>query len=106
MEHGGVSRRKSLTIIRELRDAKMIVAKRSRYIGTNLELTSKGLELTTTVSSVTAVRAVQLVDAISNSYTASTVDIATNKFLDGVRGKVQTWATDSLRAHRLEMTAT
>jgi hypothetical protein len=90
MEHGAVSRRKSLMILRELRESKLVIAKKSRYIGTNLELTiaveSKLLELTTTASSDTAV---QLVATISNSYTASTdskVNIATY-FLDGVEGE-------------------
>ena len=87
MEYGSVSRRKSMAILRELRDLKLVVAKKSRYIGTNLELAiaveSKVLELTNSANSVTAV---QLIDAISNSYiasTASTVNKATY-FLNGV----------------------
>jgi len=87
MEHGAVSRRKSLDILRELRENNAVVARKSRYVGTNLELTSLGLELTTTVTPVSAITAVQLVSSIYNSYTASTVDIATNKFLDEVEGK-------------------
>ncbi|CAB4129508.1 hypothetical protein UFOVP115_33 [uncultured Caudovirales phage] len=87
MEHGGVSRRKSLDIIREMRDQSLVIGRRSRYIGTNLELTNKGLELTASVSSVSTVTAVQLVSSIYNSYTASTVNKATNKFLDEVEGE-------------------
>jgi len=91
MENGGVSRRKSMDIIRELRSLKLINAKRSRHIGTNLELTvaveSKVFELTNKVTSVTSVTAVQLVSSIYNSYTASTVNKATNKFLDEVEGE-------------------
>ena len=90
MENGGVSRRKSMDIIRELRTLKLINAKRSRHIGTNLELTvaveSKVFELTNKVTSVTSVTAVQLVSSIYNSYTASTVNKATY-FLDGVEGE-------------------
>lgn len=87
MEHGAVSRRKSLDILRELREKNAVIARKSRYVGTNLELTSLGLELTTTVTPVSTITAVQLVSSIYNSYTASTVDIATNKFLDEVEGK-------------------
>ena len=81
----GLSRRKSLAVLKELRDAKAIIAKKSRYIGTNLELTSKGLELTAMVSSISTTTAVQLVSAISNSYTARTTIKATNKFFDEVK---------------------
>lgn len=84
MEYGSVSRRKSLDILRELRESEMLIARKSRYIGTKLELTKKALELTSTVSPVSTVTAVQLVSAISNSYTARTTDIATNKFFDEV----------------------
>ena len=87
MEHGAVSRRKSLNILRELRDSKLIIAKKNRIIGTILELTSRGLELTNMASSVSSITAVQLVSHISNSYTASTANKATNKFLDKVEGK-------------------
>jgi hypothetical protein len=87
MEHGAVSRRKSLNIWRELRESKLIIAKKNKIIGTVLELTSRSLELTNTVSSVSTVTAVQLVSSIYNSNTASTSNKATNKFLDEVEGK-------------------
>ena len=87
MEHGAVSRRKSLNILRELRENKLIIAKKNKIIGTVLELTSRSLELTNTVSSVSTVTAVQLVSSIYNSNTASTSNKATNKFLDEVEGK-------------------
>lgn len=87
MEHGGVSRRKSLNILRELREHKLLTAKKNKIIGTILELTSRGLELTNTVSSVSTATAVQLVSSIYNSNTASTVNKATNKFLDKVEGE-------------------
>jgi hypothetical protein len=77
MKYGPVSRRKSMDIIRELKAAKLIHAKRSRHIGTNLELT-------VAVSSVTSVTAVQPISSISNSSIASTSSYATNKFFDEV----------------------
>lgn len=84
----GISRRKSRAVLAELKQFNFVVAKRSRYIGTHLELTStvpsKLLERTSMVPPVSTVTAVQLVSSISNSYTARTTDIATNKFLDGI----------------------
>jgi hypothetical protein len=87
MSEGKISRRKSLDILRELRSSGMVKAKKSRHIGTVLELTTKALELTNLASSVSSATAVQLVSAISNSYTARTTIKATNKFLDEVEGK-------------------
>jgi len=75
MEHKGLSRRKSLSVLQELRDANCL--KMTRLVGGGTKTKVVMSEVTKSVSS------------IYNSYTASTTNIATNKFLDGVEGKEQ-----------------
>lgn len=81
----GVSRRKSYAILKELRDANLV--KMTKLIGGGTTLKVVASDSTTVVESGNSYIAVQLVKPISNSYTARTTNIATNKFLDGVEGK-------------------
>ena len=81
----GISRRKSYAILKELRDANLV--KMTKLIGGGTTLKVVASDSTTVVESGNSYIAVQLVKPISNSYTARTTNIATNKFLDGVEGK-------------------
>jgi hypothetical protein len=81
----GVSRRKSYAILKELRDANLV--EMVKYVGGGTTLKVVVSDSTTVVESGNSHMAVQLVSRISNSYTARTTNIATNKFLDGVEGK-------------------
>jgi hypothetical protein len=81
----GISRRKSYAILKELRDANLV--KMVKYVGGGTTLKVVVSDSTTVVESGNSYIAVQLVSSISNSYTARTTNIATNKFLDGVEGK-------------------
>lgn len=87
MEHG-VSRRKSMEIMRELKQAGKLRARKSRGNGTKLELT-------TVVGSVSPVlqNSSTASSTISNSSTASTTNSATNKFLvvNEEEGKSMGW---------------
>jgi len=85
MEHKGLSRRKSLSVLQELREANCL--KLTRLIGGGTKTKVVMSEMTKSVLSGYRHIAVQLVSSIYNSYTASTTNIATNKFLDGVEGK-------------------
>ncbi len=82
MEHKGLSRRKSLSVLQELRDANCIKMTRIVGAGTNTKLVMS--DVTKSVMSGYRHIAVQQVSSISNSYTASTTNIATNKFFDEV----------------------
>lgn len=85
MEHKSLSRRKSLAVLQELRDANCI--KMTRVVGAGTKTKVVMSDVTKSVISGYRHIAVQLVSHISNSNTASTTNIATNKFLDGVEGK-------------------
>jgi len=85
MEHKGLSRRKSLSVLQELRDANCI--KMTRIVGAGTKTKVVMSDVTKSVISGYRHIAVQLVSHISNSNTASTTNIATNKFLDEVEGK-------------------
>ena len=85
MEHKGLSRRKSLVVLQELRDANCI--KMTRIVGAGTKTKVVMSDVTKSVISGYRHIAVQLVSHISNSNTASTTNIATNKFLDEVEGK-------------------
>lgn len=84
----GLSRRKSMEVMRELKRHGSVRARKSRGNGTKLELT-------TLVSSDTAIRqnSSTASSSISNSYTASTTNSATNKFLveNEEEGKSMGW---------------
>lgn len=75
----GVSRRRSRDIIRELKEAKCLTL--TRLVGGGSSLKVVRSESTSVVRSGYSYTASS---AISNSYTASKVNIATNKFLDEV----------------------
>lgn len=81
----GVSRRRSRDILRELKDMNYLRVVSNPGGGSSLKLVRS--EGTTPVRSGYPYTAVQLVSSISNSYTASTANKATNKFLDEVEGK-------------------
>lgn len=81
----GVSRRKSLAILRELREANYIKIVKLVGGGTNVKLVTS--DVTTVVTSGIAVDAVTLVSSNSVSYTAVTSSKATNKFFDEVEGE-------------------
>jgi hypothetical protein len=85
MDHKGLSRRKSLSVLQELRDANCI--KMTRIVGAGTKTKVVMSDVTKSVISGYRHIAVQLVSHISNSTTASTTNIATNKFLDKVEGK-------------------
>jgi len=85
MEHKGLSRRKSLSVLQELRDANCL--KMTRLVGGGTKTKVVMSDVTKSVLSGYRHIAVQLVSSIYNSYTASTTNIATNKFLDEVEGK-------------------
>jgi len=85
MEYKSLSRRKSLAVLQELRDANCI--KMTRLVGGGTKTKVVMSDMTKTVLSGYSHIAVQLVSSISNSSTASTTNIATNKFLDEVEGK-------------------
>lgn len=85
MEHKGLSRRKSAAVLQELRDANCL--KMTRLVGGGTKTKVVLSESTKLVLSGYRHIAVQLVSSISNSNTASTTNIVTNKFLDGVEGK-------------------
>ena len=82
MDNCGLSRRKSLSVLQELRDANCIKMTRIVGAGTNTKLVMS--DVTKLVMSGYRNIAVQQVSSISNSYTASTTNIATNKFFDRV----------------------
>lgn len=81
----GISRRKSYAILKELRDANLV--KMTKYVGGGTTLKVVASDSTVVAESGNSYIAVQLVSSISNSYTARTTNIATNKFLDRVEGK-------------------
>jgi len=85
MEYKSLSRRKSLAVLQELRDANCI--KMTRLVGGGTKTKVVMSDVTKMVLSGYSHIAVQLVSSISNSSTASTTNIATNKFLDEVEGK-------------------
>jgi len=85
MEYKSLSRRKSLSVLQELRDANCI--KMTRLVGGGTKTKVVMSDVTKMVLSGYSHIAVQLVSSISNSSTASTTNIATNKFLDEVEGK-------------------
>lgn len=85
MEHKGLSRRKSLAVLQELREANCL--KMTRLVGGGTKTKVVMSDVTKSVISGYRHIAVQLVSNISNSYTASTTNIATNKFFDEVEGK-------------------
>jgi len=85
MEYKSLSRRKSLSVLQELRDANCI--KMTRLVGGGTKTKVVMSDVTKMVLSGYNHIAVQLVSSISNSSTASTTNIATNKFLDEVEGK-------------------
>jgi len=85
MENCSLSRRKSLAALQELREANCI--KMTRLVGGGTKTKLVMSEMTKSVLSGYRHIAVQLVSSISNSSTASTTNIVTNKFLDGVEGK-------------------
>jgi len=85
MEHCGLSRRKSASVLQELREANCL--KMTRLVGGGTKTKVVLSESTKSVLSGYRYIAVQQVSSIYNSYTAGTVNIATNKFLDGVEGK-------------------
>jgi hypothetical protein len=87
----GVSRRKSLAILKELRDAEHIEIVKLVGGGTNVKLVTSDMprvvtsDVTSLDTSGIAEAAVQLLQLISNSSNARTADIATNKFFDEVK---------------------
>jgi hypothetical protein len=81
----GLSKRKSYAILKELREANLV--KMVKYVGGGTTLKVVESDSPTVVESGNSYIAVQLVSSISNSYTARTTNIATNKFLDRVEGK-------------------
>lgn len=83
MEEKGLSRRKSYAILKELRDANYVRIIKNVGGGTTLKVVVS--DSTTLAESGNANTAVQLVTAISNSYTARTTIKATNKFFDEVK---------------------
>lgn len=85
MEYKSLSRRKSLAVLQELRDANCI--KMTRLVGGGTKTKVVMSDMTKMVLSGYSHIAVQLVSSISNSSTASTTNKATNKFLDEVEGK-------------------
>ena len=86
MEHKGLSRRKSQAVLQELRDANCL--KMTRLVGGGTKTKVVMSESTKSVLSGYRHIAVQLVSNINNiGYTASTTNIATNKFLDEVEGE-------------------
>lgn len=91
MTENGVSKRRSLSILKELREANYIKIVKLAGGGTNVKLvTSDVPTVGTSGNSYTAS------SAISNSYTASKVNNATNKFLDEVEGKEDEMGWDGL----------
>jgi hypothetical protein len=85
MENCGLSRRKSASVLQELRDANCL--KMTRLVGGGTKTKVVLSDATKSVLSGYRHIAVQQVSSISNTNTASTINIATNKFLDGVEGK-------------------
>jgi len=82
MTEHGVSKRRSLAILKELREANYLKIVKLAGGGTNVKLvTSDVPTVGTSGNSYTAS------SAISNSYTASKVNKATNKFLDDIEGE-------------------
>ncbi|NBW10249.1 MAG: hypothetical protein EBR82_19695 [Caulobacteraceae bacterium] len=85
MDNCGLSRRKSASVLKELREANCL--KMTRLVGggtkTKLVLSDNTKSVLSGYSNI----AVQQVSSIYNSYTASTTNIVTNKFFDEVKGK-------------------
>lgn len=82
MQHLELSRRKSYAVLKELCDANFVRIIKQVGGGTNIRLVVS--DTTKMVVSGIAVDAVQLLQPISNSSNARTVNLATNKFFDGV----------------------
>lgn len=88
----GVSRRKSLAILKELREAKYIEIVKLVGGGTNVKVVTS--DVTTVVTSGIAIDAVTLVSSNSVSYTAVTSNKATNKFFDEVEEESESMGYD------------
>jgi hypothetical protein len=88
----GVSKRKSLAILKELRDANYIKIVRLAGGGTNVKVVTS--DVPTVGTSDIAVDAVQPISYISNSSIASTSSYATNKFFDEVEEEGKTVGYD------------
>lgn len=82
MEEGGVSKRRSLAILKELSDSNLLKISKLAGGGTSVKVVTS--DVPTVDTSGYAYTAVTLVSSISNSYTAVTTDKATNKFQNGV----------------------
>ena len=85
MEEGGVSKRRSLAILKELSDSNLLKISKLAGGGTSIKVVASDVH--TVGTSGYAYTAVTLVSSISNSYTAVTTDKATNKFQNGVLEK-------------------
>ena len=85
MDNCGLSRRKSASVLKELREANCL--KMTRLVGGGTKTKLVLSENTKSVLSGYRNIAVQQVSSIYNSYTASTTNIVTNKFFDEVKGK-------------------
>jgi len=89
----GLSKRKSLAILKELRDGNKIKIVKLAGGGTNIKVVTSDMpgvgtsDVPGVGTSDNSYLAVQQVSAISNSYTARTTITATNKFFDEVKGK-------------------
>lgn len=94
MEEGGVSKRRSLSILKELTEADLLKVSKLAGGGTTIKVVTS--DVPTVGTSGYAYTAVTLVSSISNSRTAVTTDKATNKFQNGVLEKETNMAWNGL----------